>query len=747
MKKFFTTIILGLSIIISVYAEDSTNIKPMFTYLSNVPVLEGGEAVTGPSRILTLHGRKGINPTSIHTNIRLGKHTLNRPKGTVTLWFFSLEDLATSFAADHMALNNPDYGSYPFLSDCAVQRDYANSNFFFGWFRSDELRAQFFKGTIHPVTGFEPPQKAWVQAVPFKYFVKHRWYQLAFSWDTEKKEMRLYVNGILVGTSDRFNEDFYRDKVADTLYSGAPALCQGEISFYDRVLDENEIYASYHRGATDFDPSTEQLLKHVFSGAGLKEFSFRPDNNWVSKMNIDFRDSASISNFYIQGEQGAVKPGKHPEGLLVETPAVSFEKKNRDRQVYLWTNQVFEGNLYVEFEWKSLQDHGLSLIMVNASGMARERFMQDYPKRTSGQMWMVYGEDVRSYHWEFFRNMNDVRNDVGTAFSRKNPFQFRQGFGSYSKPFAIDTWHKSQLLIREGHLVAAIDGQILLDIRDDSKTNTGCILNFGNIALRVMLNSKLVFRNLKVFNEKLPFNEEPFAAASADPNFHLYMLAGQSNMAGRGIVDSLSHPADPRILMLDKDGQWISAADPLHFDKKEAGVGPGLAFAQQMLKGNPDKNIRIGLMPCAVGGTSITKWQPGAVDEKTKTHPYDDAIARVKTAMKSGKLKGILWHQGESNVKDADYNERLTELIGRFRTAFKIPDLPVVVGELGYFNEERIAFNKRLQSLAFVLKHARLASAKGLSRTKDNIHFETSSARELGVRFADAMKALQASIE
>jgi hypothetical protein len=59
---------------------------------------------------------------------------------------------------------------------------------------------------------------------------------------------------------------------------------------------------------------------------------------------------------------------------LIETPDVTFERKNRDQQVYIWSNQTFEGNIYVEFEWMSLKPGGLSLLMVHASGMARETF-------------------------------------------------------------------------------------------------------------------------------------------------------------------------------------------------------------------------------------------------------------------------------------------------------------------------------------------------------------------------------------
>ena len=101
--------------------------------------------------------------------------------------------------------------------------------------------------------------------------------------------------------------------------------------------------------------------------------------------------------------------------------------------------------------------------------------------------------------------MNDVRNDVGTAFSRKNPFAYRIGFGSAPEPFAIDRWHKAQLVQRGGSILGAIDGRVLLEIEDNSRTNTGCVLNYGHIAIRCMVHTALVLRNLKVFTAPLPF--------------------------------------------------------------------------------------------------------------------------------------------------------------------------------------------------------------------------------------------------
>jgi hypothetical protein len=72
--------------------------------------------------------------------------------------------------------------------------------------------------------------------------------------------------------------------------------------------------------------------------------------------------------------------------------------------------------------------------------------------------------------------------------------------------------------------------------------------------------------------------------AQPDSSFHLYLLVGQSNMAGRGeITASYRDLQYNNIFMLDKSGKWVPARHPLHFDKPAmVGVGPGLAFAKTM---------------------------------------------------------------------------------------------------------------------------------------------------------------------
>lgn len=233
------------------------------------------------------------------------------------------------------------------------------------------------------------------------------------------------------------------------------------------------------------------------------------------------------------------------------------------------------------------------------------------------------------------------------------------------------------------------------------------------------------------------------AQQQVDSNFHLYLLIGQSNMAGRGPLDSESKKQNLQILMLDSNNKWVIATDPVHFDKPAiAGVGPAISFATEML-GNNDK-IKIGLIPCALGGSPIRVWEPDSVYLNV-FHPYNDAVARTKLAMQTGVLKGILWHQGEAdNLQSASqvYMEKLKVLIERLRTEFDQPDLPFVAGEVGYFNK-RDFINPVIDQLPLNVSTTAVVSAKDLTDKGDQLHFNTTSARELGKRYAIEIKKLQ----
>ena len=233
-----------------------------------------------------------------------------------------------------------------------------------------------------------------------------------------------------------------------------------------------------------------------------------------------------------------------------------------------------------------------------------------------------------------------------------------------------------------------------------------------------------------------------------DRNFHLYLLIGQSNMAGRGEVDAQDQEIHPRVFTLDKACQWVPAADPIHFDKPIAGVGPGLTFGKTMADHDP--SIRIGLIPCAAGGSPITVWKRGGYWEQTDSKPYDDAIERTGDAMRNGVLKGILWHQGESdsNENDADlYEDRLATLINVLRMDLGAPDVPFIGATLGdYYVENRPEgriVNRALRQIPQRVKRTAWVDSKDLGHKGDDVHFNAEAARELGRRYAEATIRLQ----
>lgn len=233
--------------------------------------------------------------------------------------------------------------------------------------------------------------------------------------------------------------------------------------------------------------------------------------------------------------------------------------------------------------------------------------------------------------------------------------------------------------------------------------------------------------------------------------FHLFLLAGQSNMAGRGEVGPEDKTPQPRILMLNKDGAWVPAVDPLHFDKPAAGVGLGRSFATQLAAADPD--ITIGLIPCAVGGSPIDSWKPGVFYPPTKSHPWDDATARTNRALQAGSLKGILWHQGESDANDKQaplYGPALLDLITRMRTEFQSPNLPFIAGQLGNFEDmPRVdatrLIDETLRTLPQKMVRTAFVSSEGLKHKGDKIHFDSASLREFGKRYAEAYQKLSAA--
>ncbi len=231
---------------------------------------------------------------------------------------------------------------------------------------------------------------------------------------------------------------------------------------------------------------------------------------------------------------------------------------------------------------------------------------------------------------------------------------------------------------------------------------------------------------------------------------HIYLLIGQSNMAGRGKVEEADKVPHPRVVVFTKDQTWAPAVDPLHFDKPTiVGVGLGSSFGRAMADASP--GVTIALVPCAVGGTPLSRWQKGG-------DLYEQALVRLKAALPSGTLKGVLWHQGENDASAEDtaksYGERLARMVRDLRADVGDEHLPFVAGELGHFlkkasSDGKPSFwpevNVQIHSLPSLVPGTGVVYATDLTANSDQVHFDSRSLREFGKRYAKVMQQLQST--
>ena len=235
----------------------------------------------------------------------------------------------------------------------------------------------------------------------------------------------------------------------------------------------------------------------------------------------------------------------------------------------------------------------------------------------------------------------------------------------------------------------------------------------------------------------------------------LYLLMGQSNMKGRGVMPD-EPKRNPRILMMHlKEDAWYLARHPLHLTgdaqtfkgHDNAGVGPGLAFAEVVAEQNP--KAVIGLIPCAVGGSPIRLWQRGA-------KLYDEALRRAKLALETAapakpRIRGVIWLQGEADAKPADravHAAKLRNLVESLRADLNQPNLPFIACTIGEMGDEatlpnKAAMNEILLALPTQLPHTACVDARDLkTHIGDHVHFDTAAQEEIGRRFAKLMNAL-----
>ena len=226
------------------------------------------------------------------------------------------------------------------------------------------------------------------------------------------------------------------------------------------------------------------------------------------------------------------------------------------------------------------------------------------------------------------------------------------------------------------------------------------------------------------------------------PKLDLYLLIGQSNMAGRGYLTKDYENVIENTYLLTPASSMEPAQAPLNKystirkEMKLQGVNPGYSFAQEITH---KTGRSIGLIVNARGGSSINSWLKGAPDDY-----FGEALKRARSAMKWGEIKAILWHQGESDSRFPDaYLPKLTALVNDLRQELNNKDLFFVVGELAAWRKGRTsdAFNRVLRTVPVDIPHTACVSSEGLTPLIDenDPHFSAESQVTLGKRYAEVV--------
>lgn len=230
-----------------------------------------------------------------------------------------------------------------------------------------------------------------------------------------------------------------------------------------------------------------------------------------------------------------------------------------------------------------------------------------------------------------------------------------------------------------------------------------------------------------------------------------FLMAGQSNMAGRGDIGEVDAIYNSHCFML-RNGLWQIMSEPINPDRPifsnpnipashYSGISLTASFADEYAKYT---GLDVGLIPCAHGGTTILEWQKGEI-------LFDNAISQAKLAMRTSELVGILWHQGESDCEsqtDADnYYERLMTVLTSFRD--ELGEVPIIMGELGYIEKYkngvakyRNEVNAQIHRAAKTLPNCGIVSSSDLVNRSDNLHFNAASLREFGKRYFEKYKEI-----
>ena len=227
-----------------------------------------------------------------------------------------------------------------------------------------------------------------------------------------------------------------------------------------------------------------------------------------------------------------------------------------------------------------------------------------------------------------------------------------------------------------------------------------------------------------------------------------FLMAGQSNMAGRGNFEDVPVIQNEHCFML-RNGLWEPMHEPVNpdapffpvYDDLHSGISLAAKFAELYAETYHED---VGLIPCAHGGTLASQWMPGEI-------LFDHAVFQTKLASRTSEVIGILWHQGEQdsvNEKDAGaHKDKTRTILKALQNEVGNGSLPVIVGQLGHFIGDLCPYfetvNAGLEELCAAEPTFGFVRADGLTPKHDGVHFDAVSCREFGRRYFEVYRSLR----
>ncbi len=247
--------------------------------------------------------------------------------------------------------------------------------------------------------------------------------------------------------------------------------------------------------------------------------------------------------------------------------------------------------------------------------------------------------------------------------------------------------------------------------------------------------------------------------ATPDPNFHIYLMVGQSNMEGAAPIEDQDQQTNPRVLVLQDEncpqlgasyGQWRVAFPPLIRCLSNLGLGPGDNFGKVMAA-NSASQISIGLVGAAHGGQKIEYFLKNCDSYNACTPTFGSTpngfrggyawlLDLARRAQQRGVIKGIIFHQGESNTGDPEWPGRVRQFVTDIRNDLGIGNVPFIAGELPY-PACCASHNPLIHQLPSIIPNAHYVTAEGLN-IHDQYHWDSAGVREMGRRYAVKMLSL-----